>query len=284
MYSPSANHSWCTPREFGPERSKNAMRFGFSGVEMSNSSTAGLRVAGLLRLIGDRQDVADRLQRVGAHAVVRQVGARDDLQRLRVGDIDRGVVLRRAFMRHPQDAPPVLGQLHRHALAHAAEPVERMVRKLAKIPDQRVAVAGRALHCPSPLSLRVACVNPRKRFRSYPRSYSGRVPVISATARTAARATRQTACGRFNCCRRGLGLRFLARRCRRPATRQTASPALPARTVTYCCVAGQVGNPDQPDRADMPVRLEREDPPREVDPGISLPARRHVDAIPHGPT
>ena len=117
---------------------------------------ARLRVAGLLRLIGDRQDVADRLQRVGAHAVVRQIGARDDLQRLRVGDIDRGVVLRRALMRHPQDAPAVLGQLHRHALAHAAEPVERMVGKLPEIPDQRVA-AGRALHCLSPLSSRVAC-------------------------------------------------------------------------------------------------------------------------------
>ena len=164
---------------------------------------ARLRVAGLLRLIGDRQDVADRLQRIGAHAVVRQVGARDDLQRLRVGDIDRGVVLRRALMRHPQDAPPVLGQLHRHALAHAAEPVERMVGKLPEIPDQRVA-AGRALHCLSPLSSRVACVNPRNRFRSYPRSYfRAGVPVISATARTAAR-----------------------------ATRQTASPALPARTTT----------------------------------------------------
>ena len=37
-YSPSANQSWCTPRENGPEQSTKAIDFGFSGFEMSNSS------------------------------------------------------------------------------------------------------------------------------------------------------------------------------------------------------------------------------------------------------
>ena len=37
-YSPSQNQSWCTPREVGPEQSKKAIDFGFSGTEMSNSS------------------------------------------------------------------------------------------------------------------------------------------------------------------------------------------------------------------------------------------------------
>ena len=37
-YSPSQNQSWCTPRECSPEQSKNEIEFGFSGLEMSNSS------------------------------------------------------------------------------------------------------------------------------------------------------------------------------------------------------------------------------------------------------
>src|ERR1700722_8566863 len=38
MVLPSVNQSWCTPRDSGPEQSKKLMLFGFSGVEMSNSS------------------------------------------------------------------------------------------------------------------------------------------------------------------------------------------------------------------------------------------------------
>ena len=37
-YSPSQNQSWWTPRECSPEQSKNEIDFGFSGLEMSNSS------------------------------------------------------------------------------------------------------------------------------------------------------------------------------------------------------------------------------------------------------
>ena len=266
MYSPSANHSWWTPREVGPERSKNAIRFGFSGVEMSNSSNAGLRVAGLLRLIGDRQDVADRLQRIGAHAVVRQIGARDDLQRLRVGDVDRGVVLRRALMRHPQDAPAVLGELHRHALAHAAEPVERMVRELPEIPDQRVAVPVVLCIVSLPFRRELLGLILGSAFDRDPPSYSG-VPVISATARTAARAP----------------ARPPRRRCRRDHT--------------------DLPHPWPPILGHRPRRLagESEIPTSQtgptcwfassamIRPGKSIRAyplrrRRHVDAIAHGAT
>jgi hypothetical protein len=38
-YSPSQNHSWWTPRECSPEQSKKAIERGFSGTEMSNSSS-----------------------------------------------------------------------------------------------------------------------------------------------------------------------------------------------------------------------------------------------------
>ena len=92
-----------------------------------------------VRLVGDGHDVADRLQRIGAHLRLRQVGAGDDFRRARVADIDRREILRRAFMREPQDAPPVLGELHRHAFAHPAEAVERVVPEQLEIPHQRVA-------------------------------------------------------------------------------------------------------------------------------------------------
>src|SRR5690348_4483861 len=119
-----------------------------------------------------------------------QIGAGDDLQLLGVGDVDRGVVLWRAFVRKPQDAPPILGQLQRHALAHAAKAIERMVGNLLEVPDQCVARrAGGAL---------------RHDFGLYgwllgdcsvlgTISPSSRLSVNSATARTAACATFHTA-------------------------------------------------------------------------------------------
>ena len=69
---------------------------------------------------------------------LRQVAAGDDLGRARIADIDRGEILRRAFVGEPQDAPPVLGDLDRHALADAAKAVELMVRQLPEIPDRGV--------------------------------------------------------------------------------------------------------------------------------------------------
>ncbi len=57
----------------------------------------------------------------------RQVGLHDDLGLRGIGDVDGGEVLGRALVREPQDAAAVLGDLDRHALAHAAEAVELVV-------------------------------------------------------------------------------------------------------------------------------------------------------------
>ena len=69
---------------------------------------------------------------------LRQVGARDQLRRARIADIDRGEVLWRALVGEPQDAPAVLGDLDRHALADPAEPVELVMCELLEIPNRRV--------------------------------------------------------------------------------------------------------------------------------------------------
>ena len=94
----------------------------------------GLQI--LLRgLIGDRHQVAAGLQRVRAHVGVRQIGLADHLGLARIGHVDRGEILRRALMRQPDDAPSVGRDLHRHALAHAAEAAEHVVRQKLEIPD-----------------------------------------------------------------------------------------------------------------------------------------------------
>ena len=103
---------------------------------------AGRLLAVLLHLVGDRHDVADGLERVGAHVRCRQVGLHDDLGRARVGDVDAGEVLRRALVREPEDAPAVLGDLDRHALAHAAEAVELVVGEQLEVPDRRLVGGG----------------------------------------------------------------------------------------------------------------------------------------------
>ena len=41
----------------------------------------------------------------------------------------RGEILRRAFVREPDDASAVLCDLHRHAFAHAAEAAEIVLRE-----------------------------------------------------------------------------------------------------------------------------------------------------------
>src|SRR6516162_280739 len=66
---------------------------------------------------------------------LRQIGPRNDLRRARVADVDSGKILWRALMRQPQDAASVLGNLDRHALANAAEPVELVMCELPKIPN-----------------------------------------------------------------------------------------------------------------------------------------------------
>ena len=127
----------------GPVEKADALRvFRRRNVEQFE---AGRLQSGLRGLIGDGKDVAHRFERIGAHLRMRQVGARDDLQLARVADIDRSEILRRAFMREPQDAAAVLRELHRHAFAHAAEPLERIMPEQFEIPGQRTVICPSAL-------------------------------------------------------------------------------------------------------------------------------------------
>src|SRR4029077_17337759 len=95
---------------------------------------AGRLLPRLLALVGDRHDVPDDFERIRAHVTLRQIGLRDDLRLARVGDIDRGEILRRALVRQPDDTPPVLGELDRHTFAHAAEALQLVVRDELEIP------------------------------------------------------------------------------------------------------------------------------------------------------
>ena len=93
-----------------------------------------------LRLIGDRHEVAAGLQRVRSHMGLRQIGLHHDLRFARIGYVDCGKILRRALVREPEDAPAIGRDLDRHALAHAAKAVERMLSDQIEIPgDGRIA-------------------------------------------------------------------------------------------------------------------------------------------------
>src|ERR1041385_3954364 len=81
---------------------------------------------------------------------MRQVGASNDLQLPRGAGIDRGEVLLPAFMGEPQNAAPVLRKLHRHAFAHAAKPLERIVPEQFEIPGQRAVRLAAFGHSVSP--------------------------------------------------------------------------------------------------------------------------------------
>ena len=99
----------------------------------------GRLLADLLRLVGDRHDVAGDVERVRAHMRLRQVGLHHDLRIARIGDVDAGEILRRAFVRQPGDAAAVLGELHRDAFAHAAEAAEIVLRQQLEIPGHGLA-------------------------------------------------------------------------------------------------------------------------------------------------
>ena len=72
-YSPSTNHSWWTPRECGPEASKNEIDFGvFGHADVEQFEARRLSCRACLHLVGDRHQVADDLERVGAHLRLRQ--------------------------------------------------------------------------------------------------------------------------------------------------------------------------------------------------------------------
>ena len=74
-------------------------------------------------LIGNRHDVAANLKRVGPHILHGEIRLHHHLGLTRIGDIDRGEILRRLPVREPQDAPAVRRDLKRHALAEAAEAI-----------------------------------------------------------------------------------------------------------------------------------------------------------------
>ena len=88
----------------------------------------------LLHLISDRHDVAGDFERIGAHEGLRQLGLHHDLGLARIAHIDGGEILRRALMRKPDDAPAVLGDLDRHALAHAAKAFQLVMGDKLEIP------------------------------------------------------------------------------------------------------------------------------------------------------
>jgi hypothetical protein len=93
----------------------------------------------LLHLIGNRHDVADYLERIGAHVGLRQLGLHHHLRIARVGYVDSGEILRRAFVRKPDDAAAILGDLDRHALAHPAKAFQLVMRDELEIPFDLVA-------------------------------------------------------------------------------------------------------------------------------------------------
>src|SRR5262249_50559821 len=73
---------------------------------------------------------------------LRQVGLHHHLGLAWIGYVDGGEILRRAFMREPEDAAAVGRDLDRHAFAHAAQTVEQVMADELEIPGDRPAVAA----------------------------------------------------------------------------------------------------------------------------------------------
>src|SRR5262249_47835394 len=77
-----------------------------------------------------------------AHGGWRKSGLHRHLGLPRIGPVDGGEILRRVFMREPEDATAVGCDLDRHAFAHAPEPVEQMMADELEIPGDRPTVAA----------------------------------------------------------------------------------------------------------------------------------------------
>src|SRR5205085_10590490 len=89
----------------------------------------------------------------------------------RVRHIEGGEILRRALVRKPDDAPAVFGDLDRHALAHAAEALQLVVREELEIPLDRSCSRTFSHALRSPYS--VGCVEFRvEPLNPYARSYA----------------------------------------------------------------------------------------------------------------
>ena len=99
---------------------------------------AGRLEPNLLRLVGHRHDVVGDLERIRTHVGLRQVGLHHHFRMARIGDVDRGEILRRALVREPQDAAAVRRDLDRHALAHAAEPLQLVLCQELEVPGDRL--------------------------------------------------------------------------------------------------------------------------------------------------
>ena len=113
---------------------------------LRNRDVEQLHAGGLqplfLRLVGHRHDVPAGLERIRAHVGLRQVGLHHHLGLARIGHVDGGEILRRAFVREPEDAAAVGRDLDRHAFAHAAEAVEQVMADELEIPGNWFAVAA----------------------------------------------------------------------------------------------------------------------------------------------
>ena len=123
----------------GVEVRDELRRFRLADVEEIEARRLQVHLA---RLVRNRHHVADDVERVRAHLRVRQLGLHHHLEVLRIGDVDRGEVLRRRLVRHPQDPAPVLRELHAHALADAAEARELVVRQQLHVERQRLIGTG----------------------------------------------------------------------------------------------------------------------------------------------
>ena len=94
----------------------------------------GRREASGLRLVGHDEQITRHIERVRAHVAVGQVGLEDDRGLARIGDVDRGDVLRRRLVREPQHPAAVARELDDHALAHVAEAAEVVLREQPHVP------------------------------------------------------------------------------------------------------------------------------------------------------
>ena len=111
-------------------------RLGVLGNRNVEQFHAGRLLPVLLRLVGDRHEIVrGAFERVRTHVWLRQIGLHHHLGIARIGDVDAGEVFRRALVRQPDDAPPVLGDLYRHAFAHAAEAAESVLGEELEVPD-----------------------------------------------------------------------------------------------------------------------------------------------------
>ena len=114
------------------------MDFGLFRHRNIEQLEAGRLLPGLLGLVSDRHDIAGEFERIRPHEALRQFGLHHHLRPARVRHIDRGKIFRRAFVRQPDDAPPVLGDLDRHPLAHAAEATEFIMGEELEVPAHAI--------------------------------------------------------------------------------------------------------------------------------------------------